>query len=428
MLKRFKQKIFLGLVVFIGLIVLLLCLAARWMRADEPLTEFSKNVIQSDLLYTVKLKQHPYFLFLGLNAKDEIAPEQLGRYRYHREWANFLLDPNESEVTQIDQGWDESMQRPMLNADVRNLLKQFQSKITDRESLELFLKEHEDQLQLLIQQEQIPLLRLQQLIQQDDYVSLVLPSQAINPNYSYILDLQRLSLVDQLLNHASLENYHAQFKQLHRFTQNRLSIIEKMMMQNWMDQIIDVMRMTQKRNPKPVALEALNQDQLSLVSSLEHELGVQYVYLQLLPDSFSSGGKSSTWVFLPNRTFNSVVQNYQVYFDLSNHPYAELQKSFAQPLLEMKPKKWVMKNFYGERIAELKPPSFEKYILMTHMLNNKILAFNAVNAQRLNLAELNQNSEGRHYYIHDSKLCIEIPYALEKIPQLNLKTDSCVAI
>jgi hypothetical protein len=65
---------------------------------------------------------------------------------------------------------------------------------------------------------------------------------------------------------------------------------------------------------------------------------------------------------------------------------------------------------------------------MTHILNNKILSFNAVNAEQLNVAELNRNKEGRYYYIQDAKLCIETPYPMDKISELNLKTDSCVAI
>ena len=105
----------------------------------------------------------------------------------------------------------------------------------------------------------------------------------------------------------------------------------------------------------------------------------------------------------------------------------ELQKRFGQQSMAPQ-KQWMIKNYYGEMIASIEPPNFEKYLLMTHILNNKILAFNAVNADQLNLATLNRHSEGRHYYMKDAQLCIEVPYPMEKLAQFNLKVDSCVAI
>ena len=397
-----------------------------WLRQDTVLSTQAREKIRSDLFYDTNLKQHPYFLFLGINARDEIDSNQLGRYRYHREWANFLQDPM-VEVSQIDEGLDASLQREGFDHQDRELLKEFQSVISNQKQLDLFLKQHSAQLHQLIQAEKIPLQRLQQLLLQKNYASLLMHPQAIYPNYSYVLDLQRLALVDRLLNQATLEGYQRQFQHVHQFTQNRLSVVEKMMMQNWMNQLIDILRMKQRMNAQPMMLESLTQNQLSLVSSLEHELAVQYAYLKQLPSSFPQGERASTWVFLPNRTFNKVAQNYQYYFDLSSLSYSELQKGFAQQGV-IKPSQWAVKNYYGEKIAQIQPPSFEKYLVMTHILNNKILSFNAVNAEQLNVAELNRNKEGRYYYIQDAKLCIETPYPMDKISELNLKTDSCVAI
>ena len=398
-----------------------------WIRQDDVLSPEALGHIKVDLAYDASLKQHAYFLFLGLNARDEVDPHQLGRYRYHREWANFFRAPNADVLNQIDTGLDASMQRHALDAQDRERLRELQAAFSDQQHLDAFLKAHKLDLQRLIQTERVPLQRLQQLLEQDAYISLLMHPQSIYPDYGYILDLQRLSLANQLLNQATLDSYHRQFQSLHQFTQNRLSVVEKMMMQNWMSQLIDVMREAQRHDAKRLYLEPLTTDQLSLVSSLEHELGTQYVYLKRLPSSFPHGQTMSQWLFLPNRTFNKVVQNYQRYFDFSELSYRDLELKLGQQSAA-EPQSWTLKNSYGEIIAGLKPPNFEKYLLMTHVLNNKILAFNAVNERQLNVAELNRNAEGRYYYVKDAKLCIEIPYPLQQRAELNLKIDSCVVI
>ena len=65
---------------------------------------------------------------------------------------------------------------------------------------------------------------------------------------------------------------------------------------------------------------------------------------------------------------------------------------------------------------------------MTQVLNNKILAFNALNTGELDIAQLNRNAEGRRYFEKQGKLCVEIPYPGNEIAALNLKIDSCVKI
>ena len=89
---------------------------------------------------------------------------------------------------------------------------------------------------------------------------------------------------------------------------------------------------------------------------------------------------------------------------------------------------WQIKNSVGHILSQVSAPNYERYIVMTQVLNNKILAFNAVNQEYRSMAELNDPAEGRRYFEKAGKLCIEPPYPKEKIAGLQLKTDSCVDI
>lgn len=89
---------------------------------------------------------------------------------------------------------------------------------------------------------------------------------------------------------------------------------------------------------------------------------------------------------------------------LSETPYIELQER----LTTSEPSslsKWRLKNAIGHVLAQVSKPNFEKYIVMNHVLNNKIMTFNAVNSGSIEIELLNQNAAGRRYFQQDGKLC-----------------------
>ena len=80
--------------------------------------------------------------------------------------------------------------------------------------------EQKKSLQALLERERIPLQRFSDLLGRKDYMSLVIPSQASGPDYSYIRNLQLLKLVQIQLDSTSnlVQPYAQQFHQVLEFT------------------------------------------------------------------------------------------------------------------------------------------------------------------------------------------------------------------
>lgn len=429
MIGRTKHKIYLCLMAMVVAIAILFVFTAQWMRTDEPLTDTAKKFIQPDLIYSANIQQHPYFYVLGINAKDEVNPYALGRYRYHREWANYIRDQNAEEYREIDSGLSGQLTRNGFSDDEIQLMQNLQKSLGDSpEAFSLLVAEHKKILHALLERERIPLKRFSDLFDDKDYVSLVNPPQAGGPDYRYIQNLQLLKLVQiQLDPRSKVQPYAQQFHQVLEFTQNRLSLIEKMLMQNWLSQMVDLIRIEQKNEKYSIQLKSLDSDQLGLKTSLQNELMGSYLLTQYLPHSAEVSSVQVEWLYLPNKTFNAIASQYERYWMLSEVPYDELKQQFSV----MKPvslSKWRLKNAIGHILSHVSTPNFEKYLLMNHILNNKILVFNTLSYGVPDLEVLNQNPEGRRYFQQEGKLCIELPFPEHKLPELNLKQDSCVEI
>ncbi len=415
--------------IVVGIIILLL-LTAKWMRTDEPLSDTAKKFMQPDLIYRAKTQQHPYFYLLGIDAKDEINPHALGRYRYHREWANYIRDQNADEYYKLDSGLSKKLTREGFSEDEIELIKNLQLSLNNSpKQFSILVVEQKKSLQALLERERIPLQRFSDLLGRKDYMSLVIPSQASGPDYSYIRNLQLLKLVQIQLDSTSnlVQPYAQQFHQVLEFTHNCISLIEKMLLQNWLSQMIDLIRLEQKNENHPILLKSLDLDQLGLKTSLQNELMGSYLLTQYLPYSPEVNAVRLEWLYLPNKTFNAIATQYEVYWRLSEAPYTELEQRFSAIEHPSLPK-WRLKNTLGHILSQVSTSNFEKYLLMNHILNNKILAFNALSNRVLDLDVLNQTSDGRRYFKKEGKLCIELPFPKHKLPELKLKQDSCVQI
>ena len=353
----------------------------------------------------------------------------LGRYRYHREWANYIRDQKADEYREIDSGLNRQLSRDGFSEGEIELMKNLQMSLEDSpEQFSALVVEQKKSLQALLERERIPLQRFSDLLRRKDYTSLVIPPQASGPDYIYIRNLQLLKLVQiQLDPNSRMQLYVQQFHQALEFTHNRLSLVEKMLMQNWLSQMIDLIRTEQKNEKNPIQLKHLDSDQLGLKPSLQNELMGNYLLTQYLPHSPEVRSVKIEWLYLPNKTFNAIATQYEVYWKLSEIPYAELKQQFSA-IEHQSRSKWHLKNAIGHILSQVGTPNFEKYLLMNHILNNKILSFNALSSESLDLEVLNQNPEGRRYFQKAGKLCIELPFPKHKLSELNLKQDSCVEI
>lgn len=424
-----KKRLWLWVIAIVVGIVILLILTAKWMRTDEPLTDAANKFIQPDLIYRANIQQHPYFYLLGIDAKDDVNSHALGRYRYHREWVNYIRDQNSDENREIDSGLSKKLTRESFSEDEMELIKNLQMSLGDSvEQFSVLVAEHKKTLQVLIERERIPLQRFSDLLARKDYISLVSPPQASGPDYSYIRTLQLLKLAQIQLDPSSkVQTYAQQFHQVLEFTHHRISLIEKMLMQNWLSQMVDLIRLEQKKENNSIQLKHLDLNQLGLKASLQNELMGRYLLTQYLPHSSEVKSVQLEWLYLPNKTFNAIVEQYEVYWTLSETPYTALEQQFS--IIEHSSlSKWRLKNAIGHILSQVGTPNFEKYLLMNHILNNKILSFNALSNGVLDLKILNQNAEGRRYFQKEGKLCVEPPFPKHKLPELNLKQDSCVEI
>lgn len=280
------KKIWWLIIVLLGMVVLAIFIA-KWLRTDEPLNKTAQKFIQPDLIYRVNLHQHAYFYLLGMDAKDELDPHAIGRYRYHREWADYIQEQGSDTSSNIDQSLNQQLRRESFSETELELFKDLQTHLNQSSTeFKNFVAEHQAVLQLLINRERIPLKRLSDFTQQETYAALVMPAQASYPDYRYLRFLQLLSLVQIELNSTQkLERYEQQFNRILRFTDNRLSLVEKMLMQNWLSQLVDLMRDEQLAVNKKVYLDTLNAEQLGLKASLQNELMASYLMTQYLPYS-----------------------------------------------------------------------------------------------------------------------------------------------
>src|SRR5690606_38276889 len=329
--------------------VIILLLTAKWMRTDEPLSDTAKQFIQPDLIYRAKIQQHPYFYLLGIDAKDKVHPHVLGRYRYHREWANYIRDQHAGEYHNIDSGLSKKLTREGFSEDEIELMKNLQLSLNDSpKQFSILVAEHKKSLHVLLERERIPLQRFSDLLGRKDYISLVIPPQATGPDYSYIRNLQLLKLVQIQLDSAGnlVQPYAQQFHQVLEFTHNRISLIEKMLMQNWLIQIIDLIRLEQRNENHPILLKSLDLDQLGLKTSLQNELMGGYLLTQYLPYSPEVNAVQLEWLYLPNKTFNVIAAQYEAYWELSETPYTELEERFSV-VEHPSPSKWHLKNALG---------------------------------------------------------------------------------
>lgn len=349
------MRVALWVVGIVFVVAMLISAFLHWLRTDQALSIEARNLIQHDLLYQPSLKVAPYFDLLGIDAKDQLNPQVLGRWRYHREWANYIGELTLTEQVDIPNALNQHLVRKHFSEKNTALFEQLKIALNHQPAkFKILVREHATVLQALINQEHIPLKRLNDLWLRTNYVSLPQAPIATSPNYKYLYQLQILTLAEIELNSVDkLHAYKVLFDRALDFTQNRLSIIEKMLTQNLLNQLIEQMREEQLSTPKSLMLQTLNTEQLSIQSSLQNEATTQYLVLQYLSLSYRGAEDGGKWTtFLPNMTFNELVERDSIYSELSRVPYHQLKQKMG----DLQPKEnggWQIKNSVASQRAEL---------------------------------------------------------------------------
>ena len=93
---------------------------------------------------------------LGLNAADRFSALNVGRYRYHQDWAFSLLGQEHQNV--LGQPLNAKLTREKWSEEQTNLVAEFQQLLVDDpKAASAFVVEHHQVLGALIQQEKVPL-------------------------------------------------------------------------------------------------------------------------------------------------------------------------------------------------------------------------------------------------------------------------------
>ncbi|WP_180065384.1 MULTISPECIES: hypothetical protein [unclassified Acinetobacter] len=175
-----KQKIIFIILLLLAVVV---CL---WLRWDERIDPRVLKWQQSEISYHSNYTQEPYFNLLGLNAGDRFSALNVGRYRYHQDWAFSLLEQEQQNV--LGQPLNAKLTREKWSEEQTNLVAEFQQLLVDDpKAVSAFVVEHRLVLGALIQQEKVSLQRFNTWLQHaDQYLSLSMPSNSAYPDFKYL--------------------------------------------------------------------------------------------------------------------------------------------------------------------------------------------------------------------------------------------------
>lgn len=414
------KKVLLGLVILVfgsgGLVY--------WLQQDDELSAQTKALIDADYAFQSDLKQHPFFYAWGMDAKADVEPESLGRLRYYEQWQQQgkpLSSANKAAPMQIQQ-----LQKHPLLAEQKQVLDELnQVLLQTPEQSESFIRQHQSQFVAMFATEQFAIQRYLHWLNSTDYVSLLLPADGALPDYQTLRDLHllhavQLSLKSKDESKTALLQY---ISALQNMQGQKLSMIEKYIMQNFMWQSLDMLNL--KAQHASVHVAPLTQHVLSLRQSMRYEVSQNAHSFQslALPEGISDW--QYRLVYLPNRSLNQQVKDIEPSIALSELSYLDFLQQYEHFQPE-KRSKYVLKNSVGNILAQVAVVDWRPYALRSRILDNKIRVFNAVQKQE-SVEELNKNREGYDYYQKGHQLCLKQPFPQQKLPAY-LAQDTCMPI
>jgi hypothetical protein len=372
------------------------------------------------------LVDHPYFYYLGLDASENIDPLKLGAYRYYRGWSESTNDINIEEDSSIEENtlmksW--SSEQEKLFDELQGLFKK-----ENFENFFQYVHEHHSELNQLIDSNKVGLNRLDQLFLMKNFKSLALSPESDDSSVTYFKNLILLKMVDIELNQKQKLNlFLDEFNKLTAFHKKNSSV-EIIIISSYIDRYIDVIRFQQlkEKQKNGIQLELFNQQQLSTKSTLKDTAVMLYLTsnyaMSKLPQNIRP------LIYLPNKTINQVTKDMEIYLKLSELPYVEYKKQLTT-IEPNKHSEYALKNYVGNMLVQISQPNYINFSMYNHLINNKIIVFNTLNQELVDVDTLNQNKQGYDFYKTKTELCIKNPHpnpsALE---HQRLSQNSCVKI
>ncbi|MDH0033012.1 MULTISPECIES: hypothetical protein [unclassified Acinetobacter] len=435
-MKKLKIVLYGSIVIFLLVITLVI-----WLQRDEPLSDISNELFSLQLGYQADLKEHPYFMILGMDAKQNIDPMLLGRLRYHQYWAYYFTSPL--------MGWEdnnrlESKITSRFTDDIDEVTKKLLLDLNENrdKGIDLkLLKVNEQKLILGFNSNRYLIQRHLKIVQQKNYSDLALPANSPLLNYSSMLNSHYLYISKLALdrNNSVLRNYIDNL--LLQYT-NTTNLVYKMILHRMIDSSLTLLHFLANEQNTPINVTPMTDQQLSYKNVFGGELNFLKTsfpsYEDYIRNDFTDNEvldnslpmrtiRKSNLFFLPNMTINQIASQYLPYIKLSESPYVKFKQrvNLIKDQEQAKQTVFKLKNFIGNILANIGSPAFADYLVRSRLLDNKIRVFNVLHSGNdWSIEQLNLNKEGYEFYKTQDKLCIRSPY----LKKVDWNQDSCLGI
>ncbi|WP_180041066.1 MULTISPECIES: hypothetical protein [unclassified Acinetobacter] len=113
----------------------------------------------------------------------------------------------------------------------------------------------------------------------------------------------------------------AEYHRLQQMLERPNSLVERMLIQNWLARYVRIIRNEQLKTGQVVYLEPLSIRQLSLRSAVQLEAYGVYAVLKQVQQSSGWNTSLMYWLYLPNQTANQLFKQYEEAAQLSELSY-----------------------------------------------------------------------------------------------------------
>ena len=430
-----------------GVLLIWVLIFTRFLdfTADEELADQTANVFEiGPLAHPDQIEQHPYFIFMALNASLDRDANVLGRELYRCYWERWqqpnILDlflMNESEdaclaaytAKQKTISWGEQEKKLIQQLRGGDFNRIHASSVLENKAL---IKD--------VVRRYSKLLERVSMINRGYAQSSTIPFVVLfaEENHRLLLDVQLLKLYSLWLDKDVRQMQWAQ-EQLMRAYHHQQDTLLKAMYWALNVVAIDLLHDLNSSSTAPL-LNNLTQDQLSLASWFLDERYLFYKKAYQFQDVRTRdlyldnvlGLKDIPWQyklvrgvtfwneFRLNMTLNHYANYHQQMVMLSKLPEGEFRNRIGQFSFEVDYAPLIIeKNYLGVLLVNYSIPVVEEWVVLPRLLNQKIKLFNVLHAGKaVDLVSLNQNDLGEIYYIQDDLLCIK--HYLEKDKRTNL--------
>ncbi|MCJ8147057.1 hypothetical protein MKI79_09110 [Acinetobacter sp. A3.8] len=281
-----------------------------WMTLDDPLSQVAQDFLAIYPNYQPDLKEHPYFLELGFDAKKDIDPMVLGRLRYHAGWAEWYQTNLErdkwkehklTENVLLDNDLDQQL-TAIFEADSRTIRQQ--PKLNDLLPITQEVEAEYKNKQYLID-------RYKMLVYQGNLENseLLLPITCCDMSWLRLRSIQYLYLSHLILN-QDIEQLHLYANELTTMLSNRNDMIEKAVLIKQIDTVVNIIHLLEIENPQrghelEISLEPLGNKSFSIrrmtsldlieILSFLSEERMNAIFVELEEESTSLLDLLNTW-------------------------------------------------------------------------------------------------------------------------------------